>query len=236
MKHIKNILKTTGLLLLTLFVFSSCEKEDNYDYDSIYPVISSIAGLTSGLVQTQVIEYSVFPRGGSTFEWTVTNATIKSTNEATNKIQVNLLNAGPVTISVVETTLGGVKSEPKAITFNVGEFCPLVLDNFLGAFNCDEEGYGVYGVNFTKNDAFPNRVYNDNFWDYAAAGQTIYYVFDGSLNQNINVPMQTFIFGDDTEGSVVGSGKYDGCTNTMTVTYTVVYGGDASTTKHVFSK
>ncbi len=236
MKNIHNVLKTTGLLLLTLFIFSSCEKEDTYDYNSIYPVISTINGLTSGLVQTQTVEYSVFPRGGSTFEWTVTNATIKSVNEVTNKVEVYLQNAGKVTVSVVETTLGGIKSEPKSIVFNVGEFCPFVIDNFLGAFNCDEEGYGVYGVNFTKNEAFPNRIYNDNFWDYAAAGQLIYYEFDGTLNQNVNVPLQPFIFGDGSEGSVVGSGKYDGCAHTLTVSYTVVYDGTEYTTNHVFSK
>ena len=236
MKSIKVILNSVFFLLLAIFVFSSCEKKDDYDYNSIEPIIEAINGQITGLVQTQSVEFSVFPRGGSKFEWEAINASIDSINEATNKAKVYFENDGEVTITVVETTLGGKKSPPKSVTFMVGEFCPFVIDNFIGVFNCDEEGYGVYTVNFTKDPAFPNRVYNDNFWDYAAAGQLIYYEFDGSLNQNITVPLQPFIFGDDSEGTVVGTGKYDGCAHTMTVTYTVVYDETPYTTKHVFRK
>jgi hypothetical protein len=121
------------------------------------------------------------------------------------------------------------------LTLRYGFFCPLNINDFVGPYNCDEAGYGVYAVNFTLDTLQANTILNDNFWDWAAPGAIVYYVLSGDLDQIVTVPDQPFTFGDGTVGSVSGSGTYDGCLGTMIVDYDVNYGGDIYPTHHVFT-
>ena len=113
--------------------------------------------------------------------------------------------------------------------------CDLVVQNFLGAVDCYEEGYGTYPVNFTQDPVDSLRIYNDNFWDWAAPGSLIYYDFSGDIDQMVDVPFQAFTFGDGTVGSVEGSGKYDACTGTFWTNTDVEYGGGIYGTYHEFT-
>ena len=115
-----------------------------------------------------------------------------STDTRTATVEFNTLPAGgKATITVSETTAGGTKSPDKVIEVTVKAFCTLDINNFIGQFDCDEAGYGVYPVNFTKHPTLANTIVNDNFWDWPAAGQVIYYTFSGDFLETITVPNRT---------------------------------------------
>ena len=80
----------------------------------------------------------------------------------------------------------------------VKAFCTLDINNFIGQFDCTEPGYdgSPYPVNFTKHPTLANTIVNDNFWDWPAPGQVIYYTFSGDFLETITVPKQNFTFGD----------------------------------------
>jgi hypothetical protein len=190
-------------------------------------------------VQTQVADVKVtYHRGGSTWSWTAEGATIQSVSADTKSATVLFDQSpasGKASVTVRETTMGGITSEPLTTQVTIEPFCVLSINLFTGAFLCNEAGYGEYPVNLTADPAVQNRILNDNFWDYAAEGEVIYYDLSGDLNQIVTVPSQSFTFGDGTVGSVEGSGVYDSCNRTMTVSYSVEYGGDVYDTDHVFS-
>jgi hypothetical protein len=212
--------------------------QDDYSASQVVPVVLSVKGPTS-VYQTEVRTYEPnYYRAGSKWTWTVTGAILDSTTADTRKIFVDFKDKpanDTAIISVYETTSGGTKSATKIIQVKVKDFCALDINNFLGAFDCDEEGYGVYTVNFTQDPVLANTILNDNFWDYAGPGAVIKYTLSGDFLETVTVPHQTFVFGDDTEGWVEGSGTYSGCSHTMIVDYTVLYDGDEYSTHHEFS-
>ncbi len=237
----KKIFGIISIFLVFLLVFTACKKTDlekareDYDFSSFVPVISEIDGPTF-VVRTQQMEYSVFPRGGSTFQWTAENAILHAIDGTTAKVEIEFDQAvDSVVVTCVETTSEGVKSQTATLTVEVGPYCELDINVFVGAFDCDEEGYGVYPCNFTLDGTVSNRILNDNFWDWAAAGEVIYYDFDGTINQQIDIPQQAFEFGDGTVGSVEGSGTYSTCDSTFVCDYDVEYGGTIYPTHHEFS-
>jgi hypothetical protein len=105
---------------------------------------------------------------------------------------------------------------------------------FLGAYTCDEEGYGMYYVNFISDPVVENRIHNDNFWDWAYSGATIYYDFSGDSSQTIVIPSQSFTFGDGVVGSVDGVGNYNLEYRTFSCTYNVWYEGTNYPSFHYF--
>ncbi|MCF8457311.1 MAG: hypothetical protein K9H62_15395 [Bacteroidales bacterium] len=140
------------------------------------------------------------------------------------------LNDGRVNASPDIQTLPGA-----SISTLYKTLCNLVIEDFTGAFNCYEEGYGDYPVNFTVDPTFENRIYNDNYWDWAASGSLIYYNFSGDIYQTIDIPNQVFTYGDGTVGSVEGYGEYDACTGTFWTQTDAEYGGGIYATYHEFS-
>jgi len=129
-----------------------------------------------------------------------------------------------------------MENEPDAsIWLNYAVICGFDINNFLGAYDCDEAGYAIYPMNFTLDPSVANRIHNDNFWDWAAAGATVYYDLSGDDAQTVTVPDQPFTFGDGVVGSVSGSGSYDACTGAMTLHYDVIYDGSTYPTDHVFT-
>ena len=117
----------------------------------------------------------------------------------------------------------GTKGNDREFEVAVTNFCVFDVNNFTGTFSCDEDGYGVYQVSFTKDPVLAKTVVNDNFWDFAAPGSVLKYTFSGDFDEIVTVPKQTFTFADDIVGWVQGEGTYDGCSQTMIVDYTVFY-------------
>jgi hypothetical protein len=240
----KKTLFFTIILLAVVQLFNSCTTppieaaQEAYDYNAIYPKVLGVTA-PSSVVQTQIVDIKVnYHRGGSTWSWTAEGANIQSVSSDTKTATVLFDQApasGKAKITVTETTMGGLTSDPVSVEVSIEPFCVLDINKFVGAFNCDEAGYGVYPVNFTLDPAVQNRIINDNFWDWPGAGQVIYYNLSGDINQTVSVPKQTFTFGDGTVGWVEGSGTYDGCAGTMVVDYDVEYGGTVYDTHHEFS-
>lgn len=240
----KNIIAKLALLAVAMMLFPSCgetyieENQSEYTAMDVVPVVLGITGPTS-VYQTETREFTPnYIRAGSTWSWTVTGATLKSVSADTRKATIEFAtmpSTGKAVLKVVETTSGGIKSPEKVVEIAVKSFCSLNINNFLGAYDCDEAGYAVYPVTFTKHPTLANTIVNDNFWDWAAPGAVIYYTFSGDFLETITVPKQDFEFGDGIIGWVQGSGKYDGCAHTMVVDYTVNYDGDNYATHHVFS-
>ncbi|MBT3210144.1 MAG: hypothetical protein HN704_07305 [Bacteroidetes bacterium] len=137
-------------------------------------------------------------------------------------------------LKIVEGTLTLAPFGADATFGFIYNVCPFDILDFLGGFKCDEVDYEVYDVNFSLDAIVPNRIYNSNFWDWAAAGATVYYDFSGDENQVITIPNQPFEFGDGTIGSVEGIGTYDACTGKFETLTDVEYGGTIYPTIHYF--
>ena len=128
-------LSLLGILVAFLFLFSACEKteiekaQEEYDYDNIIPdIIGGISGTTS-VIKTNTKEYSLgYFRGGSTWAWSATGAEVQAI-EGSNGNEVNVFFnqsndeiGDSVTITVVETTQGGIVSDPATIRVYVSPF------------------------------------------------------------------------------------------------------------------
>ena len=118
----KNIFKILSILLLVAAVLGACKKSDveksqeAYDYNTIEPIIFSIAGPTitaaSGLAP---VTYMATPRGGSTYKWEVIGhgAAINVLNPSYNaEITFDQSDDDKdVQVKCIETTSGGKVSE-----------------------------------------------------------------------------------------------------------------------------
>jgi hypothetical protein len=139
----KKIFYLLGSLLLVLMVISGCKKSEvtkaseDYNYNGIKPIIFDLNGpaatAASGLA---AVKYSCTPRGGSVFTWEVTGhgATITVGNPSyTCEILFDQSNVDvTATVTVVETTSGGMKSEPKTMDVALAKFKPMTWDDFVG--------------------------------------------------------------------------------------------------------
>jgi hypothetical protein len=241
----KNRIKVvSGITLILPMLFTACgetyieEHQNAYTAQDVVPLVLGVDGPTT-VYQTETRDYSVtYNRAGSSWEWSVTGAELQGVSSDTRTATVHFPTkpAGDAAyISVTETTSGGVVSPEKVVEVNVASFCHFDINNFIGAYDCDEAGYGNYDVNFTKHPTLANTIVNDNFWDYAGAGAVIYYTLSGDFLEEVTVPKQDFEFGDGYVGWVEGSGTYDGCDHTMTMVYTVFYDGDEYITYHDFT-
>jgi hypothetical protein len=242
MKHRK--VSRAALTLTAVMIFTACgetyieENQNAYTAQDVVPLVLGVNGPTT-VYQTETRDYTVsYNRAGSSWEWSVTGAELQGLSSDTRAATVHFPSkpAGDVAyISVTETTSGGVVSPEKVVEVNVASFCQFDINNFIGAYSCDEAGYDIYGVNFSKHPTLANTIVNDTFWDFAGPGAVIYYTLSGDFLEEVTVPKQDFEFGDGYVGWVEGSGTYDGCEHTMTMVYTVFYDGDEYITYHDFT-
>jgi hypothetical protein len=240
----KNIIARLAFLLVAVMLFPSCgetyieENQNAYSAEDVVPLVLGVSGPTS-VYQTETRDFSPsYSRAGSTWSWSVTGATLESVSADTRTASIEFATmpaSGNAVLTVSETTSAGVKSPDKVVEIAVKSFCALDIDNFIGAYDCDEAGYGIYPVNFTLHPTMANTIVNDNFWDWPGLGEVVYYTLSGDFLEKVTVPNQDFVFGDGFAGWVEGSGTYDGCAHTMIVDYTVFYDGDEYATHHEFS-
>lgn len=214
------------MVLMAAISFPSCTPEEEEN-----PVVYIIRG-PNEVFQTQIADYEVvvpYAQNGTTWSWTATGATVQSVSADTKTATISfptVPQGNTATITVGETMANGVKAPDKNFLVDVLPFCSFNINNFIGPFDCDEAGYGVYSVNFTKHATLANTIVNDNFWDFAAPGSVLNYTLSGNFNEVVTVSRQTFTFGDDEVGWVEGNGTYSGCEHTMIVDYLVNYLGD----------
>ena len=149
-------LSLLGILVAFLFLFSACEKTDiekaneDYDYDQILPdIIGGINGPTSA-VKTNTIKYSLgYFRGGSTWTWSATGAELQAIEDSNgNEVNVffnqsNVEIGDSVTITVVETTQGGIVSDPATFRVYVSPFLISISGPAAGVAS------GVWTMNYS---------------------------------------------------------------------------------------
>lgn len=156
-----------SLLTVIAMVFVvSCEKTDiqkaneEYDFDKIVPKVQGVSGPAT-VIQSLSGSYSVnYFRGGSTWTWQVTNGTITSTSEDTRKIDVLFPDLGEAVVTVTETTLGGITSDPMSRTINV--VLPVVT--MVGPADVVQTFTYTYSVNYERAGST---------WSWSATNATI---------------------------------------------------------------
>ena len=143
-----NVMKSKSTILISVLMgmlvfFSACEDDNDYDYDAIIPIVMDITGpgvvAAHGLTEFPT-RYHVPHRGGSTFEWSVTTAggrgaTIVLDDQFSSIAYITFDQsdeADVATISVVETTMGGITSDPGTRQISLEPFCPYDMDALVG--------------------------------------------------------------------------------------------------------
>ncbi len=231
------------ILAIAFFLFTmGCSNEDNYNYDAIIPVVlNGIQGPTQA-VQTFTATYTTaYFRGGSTWNWTVSDAKIKSISEDTRTIVVEF-NTFPTdehaTISVTETTHGGLTSEAKSLEVLVKKYCALTdgIKDLVGSWKGSDWEYDseiTTKVNGTKLavSGMSAGLISDWWGETIVSGGT----FDMTINEDgtLDIPRQ-FIYTTDYKGAlsdyeIEGSGTWDNCgaSPMLEIKYDIYYVGDA---------
>ena len=204
------------------------------------PVEYTVSGPAT-VFQTETGVYEVivpWEQPGTTWTWSVAGATLQSVSSDTKiaTLKFSDMPANDTTyITIGEQTAEGVKGDDTVVKIRVTPFCTFDINKFIGAFDCDESGYGIYAVNFTKDPVLVNTIVNDNFWDWPGPGSVTKYTLSGDFLQIVTVPKQDFEFGDGYAGWIQGSGLYDGCAGTMEVDYKVYYEGEEYDVHHKFA-
>lgn len=117
------------MALLILFGYNSCKEDDDYDFSKIEPVIKLLTG-TAMPMQGRHYEFTATTRGGSTYAWeSALNAEVIAYPGAVGSWKTYIYfpdvistDEDPEIISVTETTMGSVQSDPK--TFQIDSVMP----------------------------------------------------------------------------------------------------------------
>jgi hypothetical protein len=248
----KNILmKIAGLFLITL-IMAACmedpikEAQENYDYNQIIPkVLDGVQGAAT-VNQTFTADYTInYYRGGSTWNWTATDATIKSVSADTRTATIlfNTLPAsGKAVVTVTETTMGGVTSDPVSKQVTVNKYCPLAngVASLVGSWGgTDGAGDYTYPADVTTVVSGTNLSvtgvsfgFMGDFWGETikSGGSFIMKVnIDGTLVIDRQYIYTTDYKGDAYDYEIKGSGTWDNCgaKPKLTITYDIYYPGDA---------
>ncbi len=229
MKNI--VLKISGFLLIALFAISSCmedpikEAQEDYDYSKIVPVV--LAGIQGPnlAVQTFTANYTInYYRGGSKWNWSATDATVKSVSEDTRTATIEFKNypaSGIATIAVTETTMGGVTSEAVSKSVTVQKYCPLasgaasLVGSWKGTDGAGDETYPGSATTTLSNGkiliAGLNTGFMVGFWgEKIMKGGTC--LMTVNLDGTLVIPEQYFCDTDYSPGyKIKGTGTWDNC-------------------------
>lgn len=249
----KNRILFAIILLLVATMYNSCTTppieaaQDAYDYNAIIPkVLDGVQGPDIA-IQTFTADFTIdYYRGGSTWEWSATDATVKSVSDDTRTatIEFNTFPADSfATVTVAETTMGGITSEPVSKEVRVKKYCPLVngVNDLVGSWSGTDATDGsdpypsVITTEVSGSDLLVSGLskgFIEGWW-----GETI--TEGGTCTMTINedgtldIPRQ-YIYTTDYEGDpyryeVEGSGTWDNCgaSPALIINYDIYYEGDA---------
>jgi len=204
MKKIINIFIIPLLVIGTMsLLFTSCEEEDDYNYDNIEPKILGISGPTSVIASgVTVYTYDVPVRGGSTYEWEVQNlgATIEKDSDVKGRAHITYdqtSDSTEVSLTVTETTQGG-KTTSLTDTIDALPYCPMDLTAWEGDYTevADDGNPQTSDVSITTdpNDELFGLIIEDfgfqSVWwgEYTGAKLNIKM---NNCTQTVDVPEQT---------------------------------------------
>ena len=247
------IIIKVSFLVLTAFLFSTCEKtpmekaQDAYDASMVVPAVLSVSGPSLAL-QTFAYDYTIgYYRAGSSWSWSAVDATVQSVSSDKRKATI-LFDTKPANdtalVKVTETTIGGVTSAEKIIKVRVDAFCPLANGpaDLVGAWEGDDGGGGGYVYPSAVTSALDGETltisgigtgFIADFWgeEVITAGDVTVTI---NNNGTLEIPRQ-FVFttlyeGDEYDYEIAGTGTWDNCgaTPAMKITYDIYYPGDAA--------
>ncbi|NQU52409.1 MAG: hypothetical protein HQ522_07705 [Bacteroidetes bacterium] len=223
--------------------------QEAYDYNAIIPKIFAINGpsqtAASGLAP---VTYSIpTKRGGSTTAWTVTGHGATVTPVEGDAFSVDVMFAqsdvdiDAVQVTCVETTMGGVSSDPKSISVDLKKFKPMTFAQFLGDWSYVETGSGESAGTITISDAGGGKLTLELVTDEVGLPPVMSWIFIGwgeafqpgfadqgniiiepNLNSGgVTIPGQ--YWGQTLPGPydywIHGSGNWEGINQTMTLSY-----------------
>lgn len=154
------------LLSIVGIVLSNSCNEEEYDFNSIYPIIHDVTG-TAIPMQGRHYIFSATIRGGSTYEWdSELGAEIIALADITNQWKVNVYFPTAITtaddpeiIKVVETTQGGVESD--TATFEIDSITPFTALPINGSLMVNAGFVSAYYASPSAND----KVYSSYLWE-----------------------------------------------------------------------
>ncbi|HKL31060.1 MAG TPA: hypothetical protein VJ919_00930 [Tangfeifania sp.] len=213
--------------------------QEAYDYNAIVPkVLGEIVG-PEVVTQTFTNEYTVgYHRGGSTWSWSADEATIVSVSEDTRVATLEFgayPSDGFATITVTETTMGGITSDPVSKEIEVQRYCPYDMAALEGDYTGTVPD--IHGPTVTMEQTSnlnELRVYNlawfvPNDWGENWVEGDGSCIMKFSCDEIVTIDPQWIGDSDypDVYG-IKGSGTFDPDTKTITLTYDVAYGWDGS--------
>lgn len=249
MKKTFNIAIIFSAIIMFSFSFSGCEEENNYDFNSIKPKILGVKGPAEvsahGLTEFPYTYSMNYYRGGSTIDWNVTTASGQGSPIITlvdelafkgysAKIVFPQRSAADVaTITVVETTSGGVKSEPYSFDVALNPFCPYTMSDFAGNYSGTEAGTHDDPVLMeTTSNLNELKVHGLAFFVYDSWGES-WVEGDGSCLMEFScgdvVTIKRQWIGDSDYPDVYGiegTGTVDVANKVINLTYEVFYSYD----------
>lgn len=232
-------------------MFNSCTTppieaaQEAYDYNAIIPkVLGKIEG--PGIaIQTFTADYTLgYSRGGSTWNWTCTDASVKSISADTRVATIEFTQYpadGHATVSVTETTMGGKTSDPVSLEVEVKKYCPLAngAADLVGTWSgTDGQGDYTYPSEITTELSGEKLAVSgmsvgfiNDFWGEAVIeGGTFLMTFN--LDGTVNIPKQ-YIYTTEYDGApyryeVKGSGTWDNCGSepALLIDYDIYYEGE----------
>jgi hypothetical protein len=199
----KIIVGLSAITLSLVLIISSCTTppieaaQEAYDYNAIVPKVLGLNGpgntIGHGLSEFPV-EYSAsYFRGGSTLEWSASGGTtilevIDDGSFKGRKAKIvfpQVSEATTVTITVTETTMGGVKSEPFALEVDLSPYCPLDLDEFTGGYTVwDGDDSGSCTISRDPADPLFGLIISGplSYWTGDGNGGSLKIKLDGCTN------------------------------------------------------
>jgi len=248
----KNILFTI-LFTAVIAMFNSCTTppieaaQEAYDYNAIIPkVLGGVKGPAIA-IQTFTADYTIgYYRGGSTWNWTATDATVKSVSADTRVATIEFTQypaSGIAKVTVTETTMGGKTSEPVSFDVTVKKDCP--LPNGIAGLVGSWTGTDGQGADYTFESQITTEVsgtklavsgmgvgFITEFWGEAIVdGGTFMMTFN--VDGTVDIPRQ-YIFTTEYEGEpydyeIKGAGTWDNCGSApkLLIDYDIYYPGEA---------
>jgi hypothetical protein len=178
---------------------------------------------------------------GSTWNWTATDATVKSVSADTRVATIEFKQypaSGKAKVSVTETTMGGKTSEPVSFDVTVKKYCPLPngVANLVGSWTGEDAGYEsiittvVSGTKLAVTGMSIGMI-NDWWGEEVIEGGT--FMMTWNIDGTVDIPRQyiyTTVYKDEPyDYEIKGSGTWDNCGSnpTLLINYDIYYPGDA---------
>jgi hypothetical protein len=245
----------TIVLLAVMSMFNSCTTppieaaQEAYDYNAIIPKIFGVNGpATTAASGLAPVRYTTTTRrGGSTLTWTVTGHSATITAVEGDAFAIDILFAqsdvdvDDVQVTCVETTMGGVQSEPFTVLVDLKKFKPMAFNEFIGDWSYVEtvgsdvkstgtitvvDGGGSGKLKMLAKSGTPPLMsalfmgWGETF--QPGFGNEGNVIFVPNLNSGgVDIPGQ--YFGQTLPGPydywIKGNGNWEGINRTMTISY-----------------